>query len=491
MRRLRRLAASAVALLAAGACTVGPDYAPPRLQAPPRFDEARDAPGARSDGGEAQLAQWWRGFGDPVLDWLIARGLADNPGLDAAASRVRQARLQLRITAAAELPSLSASGNAVGLRSNRPSAPATSGAGSGAGGATGLTLPSSLSLFSAGFDASWEVDLFGGVRRAVEASRAEAWAAEWTRRDAQVTLISEIADDYLTLRALQARLAIGRAELQRQRDLATLVDARQRNGFVTNLDVNQQIGVVETAAAQIPQLEAQARAQTHALAVLVGQTPESLAVALQRPGALPARPPSLPVGLPSELLQRRPDIRAAERRLAAANARIGVQEAARFPHLNLLALGSFAGPSLATLFNADSLSGVGVAMASQPIFNGGRIGAGIGVAREQRRQASDDYRAAALAGFRDVEDALARYKAEESRRGNLEGAVEAAQGSLTIAQDQYRAGLVTFINVIQAESAVLHSQDQLVQSQAQSRTDLVALYKALGGGWSEASATAR
>jgi NodT family efflux transporter outer membrane factor (OMF) lipoprotein len=264
-----------------------------------------------------------------------------------------------------------------------------------------------------------------------------------------------------------------------------LIGARRKTGFVTNLDVNQQSTVVATAAAQIPQLDAQARGQIHALGVLVGETPEALAAQLGVPGAIPPPPPALPTGLPSELLRRRPDVREAERRLAASNAQIGEQIANLYPKLELIGLASFASSSIGNLFSADNLASAAVAMATQPIFDAGRRHASVRVAREETIQAALAYRGAVLAALRDVEDGLARYKAEETRRVAFVQSVTAAQGSLKIAEDQYRAGFVTFVNVYQAQIALFNAQDQLTQSDGQIVTDLVAIYKALGGGWTE------
>jgi NodT family efflux transporter outer membrane factor (OMF) lipoprotein len=471
------------------ACTVGPNYVPPQTASPPVFAEAASTQRTAILPASADLSAWWTGLNDPILNELIRRALADNPDLQTAASRVREARQQVRITAAAELPTINGSGNAVTVNSDRKSAGASSAAGStAASGLAGLSIPSHLNLYSVGFDATWELDLFGGARRSIEAAKANVEAAEWARRDGQVSLMAEVANDYLTLRALQVRIAIGQAELKRQQDLFTLIRARRLSGFVTNLDVNQQTGQVAAAAAQIPQLDAQARGQIHALGVLVGQQPEYLTATLQPlpPGAvaLPPPPPTLPVGLPSDLLRRRPDIREAERRLAAANAEIGVQEAALYPSVNLLGLGSFAGMSLDNLFSHQNLQSVGLASVSLPIFNAGKTRASIAVAKEERTQALLNYQKTVLGAFRDVEDALARYASEDTRRTSLAQSVDAAANSLTIAQDQYKTGLVTFINVLQAENALLNSRDELAQSDAQALSDLVSVYKALGGGWS-------
>jgi outer membrane protein TolC len=199
---------------------------------------------------------------------------------------------------------------------------------------------------------------------------------------------------------------------------------------------------------------------------------------------LPTPPTTLPIGLPSELLKRRPDIREAERRAAAANAQIGVETANLYPKLNLIGLASLAGPSLAGLFSSQNLSSAGVGMLSEPLFNAGETRASIAVAKEQAVQANLAYRAAVFGALRDVEDALARLRAEQDRHSQLVRAVTAAQGSLTIADDQYKVGLITYINVYAAQNALLNAQDQLIQSDADADADLIALYKALGGGWS-------
>ncbi len=477
-------------LLTLGACTVGPNYHKPEEPTPTGFLETPTKPPAagetRITPEEGDLSAWWTSFGDPLLDELIRRALADNKDIATAESRLREARRQETVAVAAGLPHVNATGSAVTYNSNHAGTSSSSGSGnSSSSGVAGLPIPSHFNLYAAGFDATWEVDLFGGVRRSVEAARANTEAALWARRDMDVSLSAEVANDYLTLRALQARIAVGQAELARQRDLFSLIRARREAGFVTNLDVNQQTAQVETAAAQIPQLEAQSRAQIHALGVLVGQAPEYLAATLAPTTALPGTPPSLPLGLPSDLLRRRPDVREAERRLAAANAEIGVQTANLYPKLNLLALANFSGMDLGSLFSRSNLASAAAGMATAPIFDAGKTRANIAIAREEAVQARLAYETTILNALRDVEDALARHSAESVRVGELAASVDAARNSLAIAQDQYRTGLVTFINVLQAENTLLNAEDQLVQSRAQIATDLGAIYKALGGGWAE------
>jgi NodT family efflux transporter outer membrane factor (OMF) lipoprotein len=469
--RIGTLGAAAFAALLCAACTVGPTYHRPSPPTPAAYSEAVSTPRTEVQPTDADLSHWWTQFPDPELRTLVDRALASNLDLQTAASRIRQARLQERIAGAAEYPSISANGSALTLNSNRPSRPQSS-------------IPAHLNLYSVGFDATWEVDLFGGTRRAIEEARANTAASLWARRDGEVTLTAEVANDYLTLRALQTRIALGEAELARQKSLFGLIAARRREGFVTSLDVNQQSTAVATAAAQIPQLRAQADAQIHALGILLGDAPEALGAELAPNGALPAPPPTLPVGLPSELLQRRPDVREAERRLAASSAAIGVQTANLYPKLNLVGLGSFASMTPDTLFTTQNLTSAALGMLTQPIFDGGRSLAQIRVARENYVQSGLAYRTAVLGALRDVEDALARFRADEDRRRSLAQAVGAATSTLAIAEGQYQTGFVAFINVLQAQNALFNAEDQLDQADATADTDLVSIYKALGGGWS-------
>jgi NodT family efflux transporter outer membrane factor (OMF) lipoprotein len=454
------------AVAALGGCTVGPAYQRPQVATPSAYAEAAVQTPSASD---ASLARWWDRFNDPTLASLIDHALANNLDLQAAASRVREARLQEVSTRAGEYPNVNAIANAASVQSNR-------------GG--GSLIPSDLNLFAVGFDATWEVDLFGGTRRALEAAKADTQAATWARRDGEVSLTAEVANDYLTLRALQARIALGQSEIQRQQSMFGLIYARRQAGFVTQLDVNRQTGEVESASAQIPALQADATAEIHALGVLLGETPEALEKSLAVAAPIPPAPPSLPAGLPSELLRRRPDLREAERRVAANNARVGAQIANLYPRLNLIGFGAFAGTALQSLFSSSNLIGAAVGMAAQPVFDAGRRHAAVDIAREQTTQSVLAYRTTVLGALRDVEDALSRYNSEQTRNAALARALDAAKNSQSIAQDEYKTGFVTFIDVLQAQTALLEVQDQLTQSDALVLTDLVALYKALGGGWS-------
>ncbi|THD70485.1 MAG: efflux transporter outer membrane subunit [Phenylobacterium sp.] len=336
-----------VALMGLGGCMVGPNYRQPKLETPQAFGEAARAPGASSDA--ADLSHWWRQLGDPVLDSLIDRALAQNLDVKTAASRLREARQQIVVARSALFPDASASGVAArrDAQSALGGAPPAAGTGTTTGApasaaAGGFSLPKHLEVYSLGADATWEIDIFGGTRRGIESAEAQAEAAHWQVRDAQVALSAEVAKAYMTLRLAQARRAQADADVARISDLMGLVAARSKAGVVTELDVNQQRQTLQARRAEIPQLDQQARSAIHALSVLLAQAPTALDAELSPPKGLPPQPTVLPVGLPSELLQRRPDVRAAERSLASASAQIGVATADLYPKLDLLGLASFA-----------------------------------------------------------------------------------------------------------------------------------------------------
>jgi len=432
---------------------------------------------------EADLSQWWTQLNDPTLNGLITRALAQNLNLKVATARLRQARESVVVAASADIPHVSSTAVVARLNDNSKSylLPDIF------GGNTGDTVatPSHLNLFAANLDASWEVDIFGGGRRSVEEANANLEATVWRRRDGEVSLTAEVANDYLTLRALQAEIVIAQSEAQTQAADFTIIRQVAKAGFDTQLNINQQQAQVEATIAQIPALQAQARAQIHAIAVLLGQAPETMAADLDRDGPLPTPPLTLPVGLPSDLLRRRPDIREAERQLAAATAGVGVQVANLYPKFNVMAFGpAFASTTTNHLFDLDNAASLGYGMIQWPIFEGGRVRAGIRSARAQADQAYLNYQQTILSALQNVEDALARYKSEQQRIKPLEASLKAAQSSLLIAKQQYAIGLVTYLNILQAQATELNAENQLTQAKAALCQDLASLYTALGGGWS-------
>ncbi len=487
--------------LACAACAVGPDYHRPETPTPSGYSDVGDrasnpfgqALSAPAD--EAQIAAWWTGFGDPELNDLIARALKGNLDLQTDYARIRQSRDQEIVAGAKGLPHAGSAFSAARVNDNASTSPFANllggGAGAGAAGAAAgasaasASAPSHINSFALSFDATWELDLFGGVRRSVEAAQASTEAAVWAKRDGEVSLTAEVASDYLTLRALQARIAIAQQEAARQRDTFTIIHQQAQTGFVTRLNVNQQEAQVQQVIASIPELEAEARAQIHAIGVLLGESPEALEAELSTSDgkALPGVPETLPVGLPSDLLRRRPDVREAERRLAASTAQVGVQVANLYPKFDILALAPFASNTFTGVFNANSATSIGAGVIQWPIFQGGQIRGNIRAARAEQDQAYFAYKKAVLGALQNVEDALSRYQADQRRIVAQQASVAAADNSLLIARQQYSVGLVTFLNVLSAQETLLNARNQLTQDQGQLATDLVSLYKALGGGW--------
>jgi multidrug efflux system outer membrane protein len=473
-----------LAALLLSACTeVGPDYHQPDVATPPSFAQ-ENGPLSVPDSSEADLTRWWSALHDAELDSLISRALTANLDLQAAASRVREAREEIVVADAALQPNVSATADTAQLHSGRNFLSLLSGSsGAAAPGAPKSSGGTSTSLYALGFDATWEIDVFGGAHRGIEAAEAGAEAARWEMRDGEVTLTAEIATDYIALRAAQARLAILQGELKSQNATLDLIAARAKGGFVTQLDVNQQSALSATTEAQIPTLEADARTMEHAIAVLLAADPNALVDELDKTAPMPEIPASLPVGLPSDLLRRRPDVREAERKMAEATANEGVAVSKLYPTFNLIGAVNLASNSLGSLFNTTSLNEVGVGMVSWPIFHGGEAHANIRAKEEEEQQDYLAYQKAVLAAVQDSEDALVRYAAEQRRYLALGKALARDQSSTTIALQQYQAGLTNYVNVLTAQSNELQVNDQLAQSKQALAADLASLYKALGGGW--------
>jgi NodT family efflux transporter outer membrane factor (OMF) lipoprotein len=506
MRRRRAegaLLGVAMAAALAG-CTVGPNYQAPPMPTPSAYQEAAASPGTAA--ATPDLAQWWSQFHDPTLDSLVTRALSGNLDVAAEVSKIREARQQVIIAGAAALPhiDLSPSVNNTSLSKNAglsQLAGAFSGGGgkgggaggSGAGGGTvGIGLPGTdFTTYSVGFDASWELDLFGQTRRSVEAARGRVEAQVWSLRDAEVSAASEVAVDYLTLRSLQRQIDVALREESRQQQLLVLIQARRQAGFATRLEVSQQQNQLASAQSQRPTLEAQARGEIHALGVLIGQPPEALSAELTPVAAPPAPPPTVPVGLPSELLRRRPDVRMAERNLAAATADVGVAVGDLYPQINLTGSADLISESLKNLVSGNSIQTSLTAMVVEHIFDGGRIRANISARKEARIQAYLAYQKAVLGALRGVEDALSRYGAEQRRNAQLRASAEAAEAAFETADARYKSGLSDFINVLQTEAALYAAQSQLAESDGFVDQDLVSLEKALGGGWSATSSEDR
>ncbi len=467
--------AAILALLLSG-CTVGPDYADPQMAVPPAYSEAQGA-------GDAQLDSWWQGFGDAELTALVDQALKQNLDIEMAAARIREARAQERVAGAGASPQVASEASVTRQRISENAIPIPPG--SGGGGGAGFGLPGEeFTSWRAGFDASWEIDLFGRNRREREAAAARTGAAIWNRRDSEVSVAAEVASAYFRLRTLQARIANAEAELARQQRFEQLVAARTRGGLVTGQDLEQQRSERAAAAAEIPALEAQAKAEIHALGVLTGQTPNALAAELAPAASLPAAP-VIPAGVPSELLRRRPDIRSAERELAASTADIGVAVADLYPRFSLTAAPAMVSTALGSFLEWGSRSFSAGAALDWPIFDGGRRRANVEVRNARQEQATLAYRKAVLTGLGDVEDSLSNVSGDRHRLAELEQALTTATRAEEIARTRYRGGLVTLSDVLQAQARRLALDEQVIETRGALARDTVALVKALGGGWSD------
>ena len=499
MTRLRHLAAApAAAVLPAllAACTVGPSYHAPDLPVPPSYGEPV------ATGAAADPATWWDQFGDARLTSLVTRALADNPSVQIAGVRIREARTQEAIARSAGKPVVNASGdvNHVQFSKNAGLSSLTSlfgggGGGGGAGGsggsASGIALPGDgITTFSLGFDASWELDVFGGVRRSVEAARARTDAAVWNERDARVMIAAEVAQTYWALRLDQTQTLVIRDEIARQTRALEIAGNTAKVGLVPPIDVTRQRGQITGNQARLQPLSADIDQRIHALAILLGQPPSAISGEFAVEVLPPLAPaPAVPPGLPSDLLRRRPDIRAAERTLAATTTDIGVAVADLYPRFTLTGMAQLISTSLATLFQGDSLQLTGTGAAQFPLLDWGRRRGTVRLRRAQADEAYLQYRQTVLGALRDVEDALAQLAAERQRRVALSNAVEDAAISVHAVDAQYRTGLVAQDSLLNAQTQLLQAREQLAQSDAQARQMTVALFKALGGGWSEPAPT--
>lgn len=451
-----------------GCTTVGPNYRPPRPKMPVVWGGTAAA--AAKPAGTGELARWWTGFHDPLLDSLVHRSVAANQDMKIAAARIREARAQYRLTTGAAYPTVGVAGAYSNIK--RSGNTTTS---SGAG----ITQD----LFQTSFDAGWELDLFGGVRRAAQAADARLAVAVENRRDVLISLEAEVALNYLELRGSQQRLATAQKNLAIQEKTVALTRGRQESGLGTDLEVAQAETQFSLTAAQIPPLKNSAAQAIYRLSLLLGQPPLALNAELSPPEPLPTQGPRLPKTLPSDLLRRRPDIRSAERELAATTADIGVATAALFPQFSLTALLGLQSANLSELLSASSRYWTVGPAVTWSLFNGGRVRANIDLSKARRDEAEATYEKTVLIALNEVQTDLVALAREKETRRALAEAVASGRRAVDLALGRYRAGLAGFLDVLQSEQALYQSQDQLVQSDQQLALTRVALFKALGGGW--------
>jgi NodT family efflux transporter outer membrane factor (OMF) lipoprotein len=511
-------------------CTVGPNYEREKVSVEKQFGET-----GKTVSTNAPVTDWWKTFHDPELEKLVGQALRENLNLQIAITRIRESRFQRNMAAADLFPNVNAdAGYAISRGSKNVKLPLGGSSSSSSGGSSSSSstshsavqskaqspsqsssgnssqnssssggssdnnsafdnqltpfgkggLPSATTeLYQAGFDASWEIDVFGGKRRQVEAATAEVEAANESRRDLTVTLLAEVARNYFELRGIQERLEIARTNLADQNEVLELTRSRAKSGLTSEADVTRAAAETATTASTIPPLEAGARQLIHALSTLLAQEPNALSDELEKIQPLPPTPPEVPVGLPSELIERRPDIREAERQIVAANARIGSAKADLFPKFALIASAGLDSSSPGNLLDWESRYFLISPTVTWRIFDAGRVISNIQLQKANKQESALQYRATILKALQEVEDALVNYATEQKRRNDLADATSQNKLSLELSRARYDHGLVSFLEVLDAERSFLSSQDSLAQSDLAVTTDLVALYKALGGGW--------
>jgi outer membrane protein, multidrug efflux system len=485
--RTRHLTLTIALTLVPLGCTVGPQFTRPTPSVPAQWSSPSTAPAAQPTStvntGAPDLSTWWAEFNDPVLSSLIERSRASNLDLRAAVLRITESRAQYDVSAASFWPTLSANASytrqriseatpngAIFTQFNSVNIP----------GFPAVSLPNPYSQYQLGLGASWELDLFGRVRRSVEAANADLRASVEDQRGVLVSLDSDVARAYIDLRGAQLRKSVAEASLATQRDLLDLTGQRQAVGLTTDLDVENAAAEVSTTQAQLPVLDLQITQDINLLSKLMGREPEALRSELDEARAVPPVPPQIPIGLPADLARHRPDIREAEQKLHAATARIGVAVADLFPRLTLSAQGGLQSQSTSNLLEWASRFGTIGPTLELPIFDRGRW-VTIRVQDVRAKEAALDYERTVLSALHEVENALAAYRADQDRRAQLDAGVAHSRDALTLARQRYESGVANFIVVLDAERTVQQNELSLAESVTSVSTDLVALYRALGG----------
>lgn len=458
------------AMLSLGACSVGPDFERPQAQLPQTWQtlpHAGSAPGSPAD------SQWWQQLGDPQLTDLVERAAKANFDVRAASNRLEQSRVMRQVTGSQQLPGVAGNGS---YRRARNSA-------EGLNDPSGESGQAPFELWSGALDASWEVDLWGHVARNVEAADAQIQLTQAQRDGVLLSIAAQTATDYIRLRGVQAKLGVARQNLEIARQSRQLTQTRFENGVTTNLDTSNAAAQVASIEAVLPELSAEQDRLINALSYLLAAPPQALTAELIEPKSIPHPAPDVPLGLPSELAQRRPDIQQSEAALHQATAEIGVAQADFYPRISL-------GASFGT--QAKDGSDVGSWSARQwsygpslylPIFQGGRLTGTLELRKKQQQEAALNYQRVVLNAWHEVDNAMTDYAAQKQRHTALMEAVSQNNIALSTARDRYTQGAADFINVLGVQRALLETQSALVDSATAAAVDRVRLYRALGGGW--------
>jgi NodT family efflux transporter outer membrane factor (OMF) lipoprotein len=463
---MQSLVALFLVLALPGCFTVGPDYKSLDIAAPDLWTSSMRRGLSAAEPKAETLANWWTTFGDAELTNLVERAIVGNVDVQRAQARIREARARRGIAEAGLFPSLDLGGSATVSRGSEE-------IGSGV----------RRELYRTGFDASWEVDVFGGVRRSIEAAQGDLEASVADYRDVLVSLIAEVALNYVEARTFQTQLQVAEENLKAQAETLQLVEWRYAAGLVSSLDVEQAKSNLENTRAQLPRLRSAIEAAKNRLAILLGIFPGILEAQLAIRKPIPEAPLEVAVGVPAEVLRRRPDVRRAERQLAAQTARIGVATADLYPKFSLPGSIGLEALSANHLFSTASRAWSLVGRFAWTVFDGGAIRQNIEVQNALQEQFLQQYEATILIAVEDVENALTAFAEEQERNDALMEATQSAQRAAELARDQYASGLIDFQTVLDAERTLLSAQDQVAQSKGQVSSNLISLYKALGGGW--------
>jgi len=459
-----RLLASAVIALGLAGCAVGPDYVTPEAAMPARWHRAAGEHAVT----RAALGEWWRDLRDPLLDDLMVRAVEGNLDVASAKAKIRQARAERRQAIGGILPTLDGSASGKRLQT----APTS-------------TVPNTVvgSLFQAGFDSSWEIDLFGANARSIEAAGANVQASENDLDAVLLTMVGDVASYYVEARGYQARIALAQRTAKSQRETAALTRTKFDAGSASAVDTAKAEAQAATTEAAIPSLETALAQAVHRLSILTGREPGALAAEMSRPRAIPTPTRALPKGLPADVLRNRPDVRAAERRLAQATAKIGQAEAALYPSVSLTGSLSTAAVRPGDLGKASTIAWSWGPAVSVPIFEGGKLVAARDAAQATRDQSLIAWRSSVLTALEDVENALVALSQERVKAGRLSEAATNYRRAATLSRALYQSGSSSFLDVLDAERSLYSAEDALLQSRVAITTDHVALAKALGGGW--------
>jgi NodT family efflux transporter outer membrane factor (OMF) lipoprotein len=471
--RAHRIAGVVLGACLLSACAVGPDYREPPL---PARDEWQSQPQTGASADAATMASWWTALNDPTLNQLIERAVAENKNVKQAVSRVIESRARRSITAAGFFPTISSSAGGSHTDSD------SSGVGSDSD--ADSFGSSARETYSSGLDAGWELDLFGGTRRSLEASTAQLAASEADLRDVLVTLLGDVALSYVSVRTTQSRLNFAERSLQSQREVMDITGWRAQAGLATELDVEQAKANYAQTRAQIPSLESNLAAAKNRLAVLTGAQPGALSQALDERKPIPVAPADIISSVPADVVRRRPDVRGAERRLAAQTAQVGVATAALYPSLSLSgSIGVTAASASDLVADNFGTTRYGLSL-SMPIFRAGALRQNINAQNALVDQALASYEATVLGVYEEVENALTAWVNEQRRHEALIEAVTSARLAYDLSVVQYNSGLVDFQTVLTADRQLITTEDALAVSDGEITSNLVRLYKALGGGWS-------